>query len=52
MNGKPHFYMSYGYWNCVLDGLHGSGYTMKCAAESMLKLKRFWERTMDMSHET
>lgn len=52
MNSKPHFYKKYGYWNCICDGLHGAGYSMRDAAESMFKQKRFWERTMNMSHET
>jgi hypothetical protein len=46
MTGKPHFYMTFGYWNCKCDGFHGSDYSMKGAAESMLKHKRFWMRTI------
>jgi hypothetical protein len=52
MNGKPHLYKKYGYWNCNWGGFSGAGYCMKGAIESMLKHKRFWERTMNMSHET
>jgi hypothetical protein len=52
MNGKPHLYMKYGYWNCRWDGLTGAGYTQQQALESVLKHRRFWERTMEMSHET
>lgn len=43
MTGKPHLYKKYGYWNCMWNGIHGAGYTIQGAIESMLRTKRFWD---------
>lgn len=52
MNGKPHLYMKYGYWNCNWNGLTGAGYSKRQALESLMKTKRFWEQTLGMSYDT
>jgi hypothetical protein len=52
VNGKLRLYKRYGYWNCNWNGIHGAGYTVDQAIESMLKTKRFWAQTLGMSDLT
>lgn len=48
MNGKPHFYKTFGYWSCKCDGFTGSGYNVAQAFESMAKIRRWWWGAMDL----
>jgi hypothetical protein len=52
MNGKPHFYRTFGYWSCKCDGFSGAGYSVRQAFESMARTRLWWLQNMGLTLDT